>query len=331
MASVSVKSGETSRPSVKLLDQVRERIRYMHYSLRTEQVYVQWIKRFILFHGKRHPKIMGAPEVEAFLSHLATEGNVSASTHQQALSALVFLYKEVLGSDLPWMDNLLRPKKPKRLPVVLTVSETRKLLGQLDGTHALMARLLYGSGMRLMECVRLRVKDVDFERHEILIRDGKGGKDRVTMLPSAVAADLRAHLERVRSLWEQDREAGREGVFMPQALEKKYPNGGKSWPWFWVFPSRSLSVDPRSGIERRHHAHEQALQRAIKQAVVGARIAKPATTHSLRHSFATHLLERGQDIRTIQERLGHSDGSTTMIYTHVLNKGGRGVVSPLDA
>ena len=268
--------------------------------------------------------------MEEFLAHLANEGNVSASTHQQALSALLFLYKEVLGIDLPWLANLSRPKKPKRLPVVLTIAEVGKVLAQLEGTHALMARLLYGSGMRLMEAVRLRVKDVDFERHEILVREGKGNKDRVTMLPEALAADLRAHLVRVHALWEQNREAVLSGAFMPQALEKKYPSGGKEWPWFWVFPSRSLSVDPRTGIERRHHAHEQALQRAIKQAVTHAGMAKPATTHSLRHSFATHLLQAGYDIRTVQELLGHSDVSTTMIYTHLLNKGGKGVVSPLD-
>jgi integron integrase len=273
---------------------------------------------------------MGAREVEAYLSYLSNEGNVSASTHQQALSALLFLYKEVLGMELPWLEDISRPKKPTRLPVVLTETEMKKLLAQLEGTHALMARLLYGSGMRLMECVRLRVKDVDFERREILVREGKGNKDRVTMLPGALCEDMQAHLERVRGLWEQDRAVDREGVFMPQALEKKYPNGGKSWPWFWFFPARTLSVDPRTGIERRHHAHPQALQRAIKRAVVDARIAKPATTHSLRHSFATHLLQSGYDIRTVQELLGHSDVSTTMIYTHVLNKGGRGVVSPLD-
>lgn len=331
MAIIAPEDGTPSKPPVKLLDQLRERIRYKHYSLRTERAYVQWAKRFVLFHDKRHPRDMGAREVEAFLSHLANEGNVSASTHQQALSALLFLYKEVLGVELPWLDDISRPKKPKRLPVVLTVAESHKLLTQLEGTHELMARLLYGSGMRLLECVRLRVKDVDFERREILVREGKGNKDRVTMLPESLVMDLRAHLERVRGLWERDREAGREGVFMPQALEKKYPNGGKSWPWFWVFPSRSLSVDPRTGIERRHHAHEQALQRAIKRAVANAGIAKPATTHSLRHSFATHLLQSGYDIRTVQELLGHSDVSTTMIYTHVLNKGGRGVKSPLDS
>jgi integron integrase len=331
MAIIAPEDGTPSKPPVKLLDQLRERIRYKHYSLRTEHAYVQWAKRFVLFHDKRHPRDMGAREVEAFLSHLANEGNVSASTHQQALSALLFLYKEVLGVELPWLDDISRPKKSKRLPVVLTVAESHKLLTQLEGTHELMARLLYGSGMRLLECVRLRVKDVDFERREILVREGKGNKDRVTMLPESLVMDLRAHLERVRGLWERDREAGREGVFMPQALEKKYPNGGKSWPWFWVFPSRSLSVDPRTGIERRHHAHEQALQRAIKRAVSNAGIAKPATTHSLRHSFATHLLQSGYDIRTVQELLGHSDVSTTMIYTHVLNKGGRGVKSPLDS
>jgi integron integrase len=257
MAMGSVKDGTSLQPPVKLLDQVRDRIRYKHYSLRTEHSYVQWVKRFILFHGKRHPNTMGALEVEAYLAYLSNEGNVSASTHQQALSALLFLYKEVLGIDLPWLENLSRPKKPKRLPVVLTVTEVKKVLAQLEGTHALMARLLYGSGMRLMECIRLRVKDVDFERHEILVREGKGNKDRVTMLPDALCADLLAHLERVRGLWEQDRAAGQAGVFMPQALEKKYPDGGKSWPWFWVFPSRSLSVDPRTGIERRHHAQNR--------------------------------------------------------------------------
>jgi integron integrase len=330
MATVLVNSGIPSQPPVKLLDQVRECIRYKHYSLRTEQSYVQWVKRFVLFHDKRHPNTMGAREVESFLLYLANEGNVSASTHQQALSALLFLYKEVLGINLPWLEDISRPKKPKRLPVVLNEVEVRNMLAQLEGTQALMARLLYGSGMRLMECLRLRVKDVDFERSEILVREGKGNKDRVTMLPESLAADFRAHLVRVRGLWEQDRAVGRAGIFMPMALDKKYPNGGKTWPWFWVFPSRSLSVDPRTGIERRHHAHEQALQRAIKQAVINAGIAKPATTHSLRHSFATHLLQSGYDIRTVQELLGHSDVSTTMIYTHVLNKGGRGVVSPLD-
>ena len=318
-----------ARP-IKLLDQVRERIRYKHYSIRTERAYVDWIRRYILFHGKRHPGEMGATEVEAFLTHLAVAGNVASATQNQALSALLFLYKEVLGVALPWLDNLSRPQKPKRLPVVLTQAEIRRLLEQLEGMHQLMARLLYGTGMRLMEAVRLRVKDVDFDRREIVVREGKGGKDRVTMLPAGLVADLRAHLARIRNLWQQDRDAGRAGVYLPDALEKKYPNAGKEWGWFWIFPSKRCSVDPRTDIERRHHAHEQALQRAIKKSVMAAGIGKPATTHSLRHSFATHLLQSGYDIRTVQELLGHSDVSTTMIYTHVLNRGGRGVVSPLD-
>ena len=313
-----------------MLDLVRESIRARHYSLRTEQAYVHWVRRFILFHGKRHPKDMGAQEVEAFLTHLATVGNVAVSTHQQALSALVFLYKEVLRVELQWLDNLTRPKKPKRLPTVLTQTEVARLFAHMEGTHLLMARLLYGAGMRLMECVRLRIKDVDCERNEVLIRDGKGGKDRVTMLPGSLTAELHNHLARVRSLWEQDRAMNLPGVHLPDALEKKYPSAGKEWGWFWVFPSRTLSRDPRTAITRRHHAHEQALQRAIKRACKLAELVKPASTHTLRHSFATHLLESGYDIRTVQELLGHKDVSTTMIYTHVLNRGGQGVVSPLD-
>ncbi len=313
-----------------LLGRVREAIRYKHYSIRTERTYVEWVRRFVRFHGQRHPRDMGAPEVRAFLGHLASEAKVAASTHQQALSALLFLYKEVLGVELPWLTELERPKKPKRLPVVLGHGEVERLLSVLEGTHALMGQMLYGTGIRLMECVRLRVKDVDFERGEILVRDGKGGKDRVTMLPVSLVAPLRAHLLRVRQLWERDREAGRPGVYLPEALARKYPSAPSEWGWFWVFPARGLSVDPRTGIERRHHTHEQALQRAIKQALSVAGIAKPATTHTLRHSFATHLLQSGYDIRTVQELLGHSDVSTTMIYTHVLNRGGRGVVSPVD-
>ena len=320
----------TANPPPRLLDQVREQIRVRHYSLRTEQAYLHWIKRFIFFHHKRHPREMGAPEVEAFLAHLVTVGNVAASTHQQALSALLFLYKEVLAVDLPWLDNLIRPKKPKRLPTVLTEAEVNRVLAQMEGTHRLMSRLLYGTGMRLMECVRLRIKDVEFQRNEILIRDGKGGKDRVTMLPKSLSSELQAHLKRVRQLWQQDRENQLPGVYLPDALERKFPNAGKEWGWFWVFPSRVLSPDPRSGIERRHHTHEQALQRAIKRACCAAELAKPASTHTLRHSFATHLLQSGYDIRTVQELLGHKDVQTTMIYTHVLNKGGRGVTSPLD-
>ncbi|MCK6405906.1 MAG: integron integrase [Rhodocyclaceae bacterium] len=319
----------TSQPDT-LIGRVREAVRYRHYSIRTERAYVEWVRRFVRFHDMRHPRDMGAPEVRAFLGHLSGELKVSASTHHQALAALLFLYGRVLGVELPWLAELERPKKPKRVPVVLGHQEVERLLAMLEGTHQLMARLLYGTDMRLMECVRLRVKDVDFERGEILIRDGKGAKDRVTVLPASLVADLQAHLVRVRRLWEGDREAGRPGVQMPEALARKYPSAPGEWGWFWVFPARELSTDPRSGIERRHHTHEQALQRAIKRAIGSAGIAKPATTHTLRHSFATHLLQAGYDIRTVQELLGHSDVSTTMIYTHVLNRGGRGVVSPMD-
>lgn len=321
---------ETARP-VTLIDRVRETIRYKHYSLRTEQAYVEWIRRFVRYHQRRHPKEMGADEVRAFLGHLAADLKVAAATHQQALSALLFLYREVLGVTLPWLDDLVRPKKPKRLPVVLSHAEVRLLLENLVGTHALMAHLLYGTGMRLMECVRLRIKDVDFDRGEILIRDGKGAKDRITVLPQSLIPALGKHLQRVRQLWETDRSAGREGVYLPEALTRKYPNAPREWGWFWCFPAAELSIDPRTAIERRHHTHEQALQRAIKRALVVAGIAKPASTHTLRHSFATHLLQSGYDIRTVQELLGHSDVSTTMIYTHVMNRGGRGVVSPADA
>ncbi|MDD2701408.1 MAG: integron integrase [Sideroxydans sp.] len=320
----------SSVPAPKLLDQVRGKIRLKHYSIRTEQSYVDWIRRYILFHGKHHPKDMGAQEIESFLTHLAVHGRVAASTQNQAKSALLFLYKEVLGLDLPWLDNVERAKVPKRLPVVLTRDEVQAVLSRLDGTHWLIAGLLYGSGLRIMECVRLRVKDVEFSRGEILVRDGKGFKDRVTMLPSAVAAPLKTHLERVRSLHQQDLAAGFGEVYLPYALDKKYPSAGRDWAWQYVFPSANLSEDPREGKTRRHHIQDQAVQRAVKQAVRAAGIAKPATPHTFRHSFATHLLEGGYDIRTVQELLGHSDVSTTMIYTHVLNKGGRGVVSPLD-
>ncbi|MEW6414559.1 MAG: integron integrase [Pseudomonadota bacterium] len=314
----------------KLLDQVRDKIRVKHYSIRTETQYLQWIRRFILFHGKRHPREMSAPEVEAFLSHLATVGNVSASTQNQALSALLFLYREVLDIDLPWMDTMVRAKKPRRLPVVLSRAEVARVLERMDGTYGLMARLLYGTGMRLMECARLRVKDVDFARREILIREGKGGKDRVTMLPEALVVPLKEHLGKRRRLYEDDLAKGMAGVYLPDALARKYPNSATEWGWQYVFPSGSYSVDPRSGHERRHHIDEKLLQRAMKRAVAASGVVKPATPHTLRHSFATHLLEGGYDIRTVQELLGHSDVSTTMIYTHVLNKGGRGVTSPLD-
>jgi integron integrase len=314
----------------KLLDQVRDRIRVKHYSIRTETQYVQWVRRFILFHGKRHPRDMGAPEVEAFLTHLAVDGNVAAATQNQALSALLFLYKEVLAVDLPWLDDVTRAKRPQRMPVVLTRDEVHAVLDRMSGVYGLMARLLYGTGMRLMECVPLRVKDVDFARGEILIRDGKGAKDRVTMLPQSLASPLQSHLQQRRALFDDDSKSSKASVYMPDALARKYPNSPSEWGWQYIFPSGSYSVDPRSGAERRHHLDEKLLQRAMKKAVQASGMAKPATPHTLRHSFATHLLEAGYDIRTVQELLGHKDVSTTMIYTHVLNKGGRGVTSPLD-
>jgi integron integrase len=314
----------------KLLDQVRERIRVKHYSIRTEKQYVQWIKRYILFHGERHPQEMGAAEVEAFLTHLAVEGKVSALTQNQALSALLFLYKEVLLIDLPWLDNVVRAKQLQRLPNVLTRTEVRAVLVRMSGIYGLMANLLYGTGMRLMECVRLRVKDVDFERGEILIRDGKGAKDRVTMLPESLMVSLQAHLQQRRALFDDDTRLGKASVYLPDALERKYPDASTEWVWQYIFPSGSFSLDPRSGIELRHHIDEKLLQRAMKKAVQASGIAKLATPHTLRHSFATHLLDSGYDIRTVQELLGHKDVQTTMIYTHVLNKGRRGVRSPLD-
>lgn len=319
-----------SPESPKLLDQLRAAIRVRHYSIRTEKAYVQWVIRFVRFHGRRHPRELGAREVTAFLSALALEGNVAAATQQQALSALLFLYRHVLAIDLPWLDDLVRPKKPARLPTVLNADEVARILSAMPPAHALQARLLYGTGMRLMECLRLRVKDVDFPRREILVREGKGAKDRVTMLPDALAEPLAAQLARARGRFEQDRAAARPGVYLPDALERKYPKAGESWAWFWVFPAEGLSVDPRSGVERRHHAHEKGLQRALKRAVAEAGVARPVSVHTLRHSFATHLLQAGYDIRTVQELLGHADVSTTMIYTHVLNRGGRGVQSPID-
>lgn len=324
----------TNTPSApaapRLLDQVRDRIRAKHYSIRTEEQYVRWIRRFILFHGKRHPREMGAPEMEAFLTDLAVTGKVAAATQNQALSALLFLYREVLQIELPWLENVVRAKPSKRLPVVLTPAEVRAVLGGMEGTYALMGRLLYGTGMRLMECARLRVKDIDFGRAEILIREGKGNKDRVTMLPAALGTPLTEHLARRRQIHEQDLAAGNGEVWLPDALARKYPNAAAQWGWQYVFCSGSMSTDPRSGRVMRHHIDEKLLQRAMKRAVAAAGLAKFATPHTLRHSFATHLLQSGYDIRTVQELLGHADVTTTMIYTHVLNKGGRGVVSPLD-
>jgi len=314
----------------KLLDQVRDRLRVKHYSIRTEQVYVDWIKRFIWFHGKRHPKDMGAQEIEAFLTHLAVKRKVSASTQNQAKSALLFLYREVLEQALPWLDKVTQAKTPTRLPVVLTVAEVQAVLKRLSGTHWLIASLLYGAGLRLMEAVRLRVKDVEFTRHEIIVREGKGAKDRMTMLPESAIEPLKRHLANVKALHAEDLAAGFGEVYLPFALDKKYPNAAREWGWQYVFPSAKFSQDPRSDATRRHHLDEKGIQRAMKQAVRDAGIVKPATPHTFRHSFATHLLLSGYDIRTVQELLGHSDVSTTMIYTHVLNRGGRGVVSPLD-
>ncbi len=314
----------------KLLEQVRDRIRAKHYSFRTEESYVGWIRRFILFHHKTHPAQMGAKEVEAFLSHLAVDRKVSASTQNQAKSALLFLYKEVLEIELPWLENITQAKTPQRLPVVLTVSEVQSVLSHISGTWRIMANLLYGSGLRLMECVRLRVKDIDFEMKQIVVRDGKGFKDRITMLPDSVADQLKNHLAGVEELHRHDLQNGYGEAWLPQALARKYPSAAKDWGWQYVFPSKNLSADPETGSMRRHHVDPKGLQRAFRQALRATHIVKPATPHTLRHSFATHLLQSGYDIRTVQELLGHKDVSTTMIYTHVLNRGGRGVRSPLD-
>jgi integron integrase len=317
-------------PPVLLLDRVRDRIRVRHYSIRTEQAYCDWIKRFVNFHGKRHPSGLGPAEVEAFLTALAVEGRVAASTQNQAKSALLFLYREVLGVELPWLDGIQKAKAPARLPVVLTREEVARLLARLEGVHRLIGSLLYGTGLRIMEAMRLRIKDVEFARREILVRDGKGQKDRVTMLPVRLVVPLREQIAHAREVHRGDLANGFGAVWLPYALDRKYPGAAREWAWQYVFPADALSTDPRDGATRRHHLADQAFQRAMKNAVRGAGIDKPATPHTLRHSFATHLLESGYDIRTVQELLGHSDVSTTMIYTHVLNRGGRGVVSPLD-
>ena len=315
----------------RLLDQVRDAIRVPHYSIRTEDAYVGWAKRFILFHRKKHPSAMGADEVNAFLTHLATEGNVSASTQAQALSALLFLYKHVLDDPLPWLDDLVRARRARRLPAVLTRQEVRLLLGAMTGTPRLVASVLYGGGLRLLEALRLRVKDVDFAASLLIVRDGKGSKDRRTMLPEDLRQSLRSQIEQARRIHCRDLAEGLGEVWLPDALQRKYANAAREFAWQYVFPAGRISVDPRSGFRRRHHLEESAVQRAVTLAVRAAGIEKHAGCHTLRHSFATHLLEDGHDIRTIQELLGHAGVKTTMIYTHVLQRaGGRGIRSPLD-
>ncbi len=315
---------------MKLLDQVRQVIRKKHYSYRTEQTYVAWIKRFILFHGKKHPKDMGEKEISTYISHLAVNRNVAASTQNQALNAIVFLYKQVLNRKLGDFGPMERAKRPKRLPSVLTRKEADLVLTVMSGKYALMAKLLYGCGLRLMECLRLRVKDIEFGSNQVIVRNGKGQKDRVTMLPEQLKKPLTEHLKGVRVIHEKDLKNGFGEVYLPFALSRKYPNAAKEWYWQFVFPSTRISKDPRSGTSRRHHAYETTLQRAVRNAARSVGIPKPVSPHTFRHSFATHLLEAGYDIRTVQELLGHKDVSTTMIYTHVLNKGGMGVKSPLD-
>ena len=309
---------------------LRAALRARHYSRRTEQAYCLWVRRFIRFHDLRHPADMGEPEINAFLTHLATDGQVSASTQTQALSALLFLYRNVVHRDVGALDDLVRARKPRRLPVVLTRDEVKGILDELDGDAWLIASLLYGSGLRLTECLRLRVQDVDLARLELTVHDGKGGKDRVTMLPRSLAAPLRSHLARVRAIHERDLAAGWGRVELPEALQRKYPRASTEWRWQWVFPQRRRWRDPTTGVQGRHHVHETVVQRAFKQAVARAGVTKRASCHTLRHSFATHLLDDSYDIRTIQELLGHKDVRTTMIYTHVLNRGARGVRSPLD-
>jgi integron integrase len=330
-------TGDTSevRPSSshkqKLLLRVRNILRTRHYSRRTEQAYLAWIRRFILFHRRRHPSEMGPAEINRFLSHLAITEKVSASTQTQALSAILFLYRHVFGREVGDLGEIVRARKTRRLPVVLTRQEVQAVLGQLKGDNKLMAGLMYGSGVRLMECLRLRVQDLDFSRGEIIVRDGKGGKDRVTMLPKALYKPLQAHLINVRRIWEKDLSEGHGRVLLPDALERKYPRAATEWRWQWVFPQQHRWVDRRTGRQGRHHVDESILQKAVRNAVKQAGIVKRASCHSFRHSFATHLLEDDHDIRTVQELLGHKDIRTTMIYTHVLNRGGRGVKSPLDS
>ena len=319
-----------NRQEPRLLDQLRNVLRRRHYSIRTEEAYVAWVRRYVLFHHVRHPQEMGADEVEAFLNDLAVNQLVAASTQNQAYSALLFLYEAVLCQPLERPIQALRAKQPERLPTVLTPEEVRHVLSHLSGVYVLMAQILYGSGLRLMECVRLRVKDLDFAQRQIIVRTGKGAKDRVTMLPDSVRALLQEHLRHVKSVHEQDLQAGYGQVYLPYALERKYPNASREWGWQYVFPADQRSLDPRSGILRRHHIDETSLQKAVRAAVKKSKLSKHASCHTFRHCFATHLLEHGYDIRTVQELLGHKDVRTTMIYTHVMNRGALAVRSPLD-
>lgn len=314
----------------KLLNQLRSQLRLRHYSIRTEQAYLHWVRQFILFHNKRHPAQMAEAEISEFLSHLAEDKNVAASTQNQALSAILFLYRNVLDIALRQIENVERAKKPARLPVVFTREEVRAVLAHLEGSKWLIVSLLYGSGLRLMECLRLRVKDVDFQYNQFTVRDGKGGKDRVTILPESLKEPLLRHLERVKALHQLDLRQGFGQVYLPFALERKYPSANRQWGWQYIFPAPKRSVDPRTGKVRRHHLSENVIQKAVSAAIQKSGIAKPGSCHTFRHSFATHLLESGYDIRTVQELLGHKDVSTTMIYTHVLNRGGKGVKSPLE-
>ncbi|MBL8078403.1 MAG: integron integrase [Anaerolineales bacterium] len=318
-------------PPKKLLDQYRDTLRAKHYSRRTEETYLKWVRQYIRFHKMRHPREMGGPEISAFITHLAVEKHVAASTQNQALSAVLFLYRSVLN--LPLDETTLqfvRPSKPKRVPTVLSKSEAKAVLDKMDGIYRIMGQLMYGSGLRLMECVRLRVKDLDFANRQIIVREGKGEDDRVTPFPDSLLEPLRLHLKSVKAIHEKDLHSGHGAVYLPYALSAKYPNANREFAWQYVFPAADLSVDPASGITRRHHLHENNLQKAVKQAAKLAKIDKPVSPHTFRHSFATHLLQNGYDIRTVQELLGHKDVKTTMIYTHVLQRGGLAVKSPLD-
>lgn len=323
-------NGDQGRPQAGLFGEVRRVLRVHHYSLRTEQAYLGWIRRFVVENGRVHPRSLGAAEVERFLSRLAVERGVSPGTQNQALAALLFLYRKVLGVELAWMESIVRAKRPQRVPTVLSRAEVQGLLAHVDGGSGLVVRLLYGSGLRIMEAVRLRIKDIDFARREITVRDGKGGKDRRVPLPDLLSTELQRQIERALAMHAQDREANVAGVYLPHALSAKYPKAGLEPGWQYAFPSASLHLDPRDRVRRRHHVDPDRVQRAIKRAAREAGILKPVSCHTLRHSFATHLLESGADIRTVQELLGHSDVSTTQIYTHVLNRGAGGVVSPLD-